>query len=144
MAMSTHPIIDKIVSAEDPYTISGFLHTSGSKGQSGLVRIYPNLDAGRYVEVPRSSIIAVEEGDGEKRSTFVIGNVAEATLVDRTRFSSDGGASGFTAWRAKLPPEVDRLTLYKLLPVKSGLLKAYLGTESIPGTGQTGNPEDDL
>jgi len=43
----------------------------------------------------------------------------------------------------KQDPLIDRLRIYLLLANKA-FLEMYLGTESIPGTGQSGSPADNL
>ena len=148
MSYKNSPTIEKIVNLDGrSKLLTGYFYKSERGSKAKELRLYPELNADHYFEIPESSVREVIEGPkGSEQTIVALRDGAEFDFVTRTRLSSDDmGRFGdvLTPTRKKLPPWMDRLTLYLKL-ANAALLEMYLGTESIPGTGQSGSPGDDL
>ncbi|MBD2842439.1 hypothetical protein [Erythrobacter rubeus] len=145
MAVKNSETIERLVATKGKQKfLRGF--TLGKAGvPASSLRVYPTLSLGSYFEVDEDHVDKViGDGKGGEEKTLLLKDDAEVALVTRTPIpvsDLDDEGGGPTAERAKQNPLVDRLRLYLLLGNEE-LLKMYLGTELIPGTGKSGSPEE--
>jgi hypothetical protein len=149
MKIKSSKAIEKIVNMDSgSRLLTGYIYQLPDATEETSIRLYPRLSPNQFYEIDPSSVVDVIEvsGDSERR-TLVLREDARLYLVNRVQLSScdldNSGDDGWTPLRGRLPPYADRLRAYLMLAIAS-LLEGYLGTESIPGTGQSGNPIDDL
>lgn len=147
MELENSKVIEKIIKEKNrPLQLTGYISAVESKSE--VFRLYPKLDPTSYYELKKSNVIDVLDANNKSddRKTVLIENDCEFGLVVRTTHNSKDYEPGSddTVWvplRYKLPPFLDRLNFYRQIGID---LSGYLGYESIPGPGQTGNPSDDL
>lgn len=147
MDIHSNSVIGKIIKdGGQTGQVTGYLHVE--KKDAKTFRVYPELSASPYFEVETRDVIdIVGDGRGEDKQTVILKGDARVKFCTCTELSGSdlgpGGDPGWVSTRFKLPPWADRLS--DLIGIgNAAFLERYLGTESIPGTGQTGRPGDDL
>lgn len=147
MDLQSSPAIEKIAKhGEETARISGYIYAE--KKDATCFRLYPELSASPYYEIETTDVVdIIRSPRDDETQTVILRSDARVSLVARMDVSGkdlkSGGGAGWVPLRGALPPWADRLRIY-LLMASAALLEQYVGTESIPGTGQSGHPGDDL